>query len=281
MPLELRNPHAVLAALHARPGDVQAVRLATPRPGGAWGAVADLAARAGVSVTSEPAERPSPPPRQRRDRGGRRGERPAAPKEAREGASHALVDARRAVALDTLFEGAGRGETGGRPGRWLALDSVQDPRNVGAIVRTAGFFGVRGMLLTRDRTAPLTAVTYDTASGGMETVPFALEPNLRRALDRAREAGLWILGSSERAATAIADVPPDRPWLLVVGNEERGLRRLTIEACDELCRIPSPGLTDAQSTDIAEAGAPPAVPSSLNVSVATGVMLAMLARPVP
>ncbi len=87
-------------------------------------------------------------------------------------------------------------------------------------------------------------------------MPFAIEPNLARALAAARERGYWILGSSERAETPLDAVGADRPWILVLGNEEDGLRRLTLEACDEVCRIPSRGAV-----------------GSLNVSVAAGILI--------
>jgi 23S rRNA (guanosine2251-2'-O)-methyltransferase len=133
---------------------------------------------------------------------------------------------------------------------------------VGAIVRTAAVFGVRGVVTMRDRAAPLSAVVYDVASGGLEVVPFALEVNLRRVLELAKAAGVWIVGSAEQAETAVQDVPRDRPWLLVLGREDQGLRRLTLEHCDVVCGIESRGAL-----------------GSLNVSVAAGVLIETLSRP--
>ncbi len=257
MSLELRNAHSVLAALQARPGDVEEVLL-PPRPAGPWRAIADVAREAGVPT------RPAPPPGDRPDAA--RGRREPSPKQGREGAARAIVAPRAPAPIDALLARP----DGAAHGLWLALDSIQDPRNVGAIFRSAAFFGVRGVVLGEHRAAGLTAVAYDTASGGLESVPFAVETNLRRALRAAKDAGLWILGASERAAQPIADVPRDRDWLLVVGGEERGLRRLTLEACDTVCAIPSPAA--------ARAGEPAAV-RSLNVSVATGVALAILSGP--
>ncbi len=254
MSLELRNAHSVLAALRARPADVEEVVL-PQRPAGAWRAIADLAADAGVPtrLAPSPGDRPE----------GARGRRDPAPKLGREGAACAIVAERAPVAIETLLARP----TGDAPGLWLALDSIQDPRNVGAIFRSAAFFGVRGVVLGEHRAAALTAVAYDTASGGLESVPFAVEINLRRALTAAKDAGLWILGTSEHATQSVASVPRDRDWLLVVGSEERGLRRLTLEACDALCMIPAPPTPRAGD---------PAVVRSLNVSVATGVALAIL-----
>lgn len=146
-------------------------------------------------------------------------------------------------------------------GLWLALDCLQDPQNVGAIFRTAAFFGVKGLIVTRDRSAPLNAAVYDVASGGVEVVPFAQPPNLVRALEVAKDSGLWILGSSEHAEKGIAEILRDRAWLLVLGGEEQGLRRLTLEHCDEVCRIPPCGEFP-----------------SLNVSAAAAVLMAELSR---
>jgi 23S rRNA (guanosine2251-2'-O)-methyltransferase len=143
---------------------------------------------------------------------------------------------------------------------FLALDCLHDPHNVGAIFRTAAFFGVAGIVVTRDRSAPLNATVYDVASGGLEFVPFSVQTNLRRALDAAKEHGVWVLGTSERAETDYTAVPLDRAWLLVVGNEESGMRRLTAEHCDMACRIP-----------------PQSTVTSLNVSVAAGILIARFA----
>ena len=257
MSLELRNAHSVLAALQARPADVEEVVL-PQRPSGVWRTIASLATEAGVPT------RLAPPPGERAgDPRSPRGRSDTGPKLGRVGAACAIVAERAPVAIETLLARP----AGDAPGLWLALDSIQDPRNVGAIFRSAAFFGVRGVVLGEHRAAALTAVAYDTASGGLESVPFAVEINLRRALTAAKDAGLWILGTSEHAKQSVASVPRDRDWLLVVGNEERGLRRLTLDACDAVCMIPAPPTPRAGD---------PAVVRSLNVSVATGVALAIL-----
>jgi 23S rRNA (guanosine2251-2'-O)-methyltransferase len=143
---------------------------------------------------------------------------------------------------------------------WLALDSLQDPQNLGAIFRSASFFGVKGIIMTTERSAPMTSVVYDISCGGVESIPFVPVINLQRAFEKAKESGLWILGTSEHARDSVKKIESDRPWLLVVGNEEKGIRRLTEESCDMMCTIPthSKGVT------------------SLNVSVATGILLSHL-----
>jgi 23S rRNA (guanosine2251-2'-O)-methyltransferase len=125
---------------------------------------------------------------------------------------------------------------------------------------------VAGLIMPSDRAAPLSGVAYDVASGGLESVPFAREGNLRRVLEQARTAGLWILGTSEQAETSLHNVPRDRSWLVVLGNEERGLRRLTEEQCDVVCSIPRPADIDSEAV------------GSLNVAVSAGIVLAALRR---
>ena len=119
--------------------------------------------------------------------------------------------------------------------------------------------GVQGIVLTQERSAPLTGTVYDVASGGVEHVPFSMQVNLQRAFEKAKEAGLWILGASEHAHDDVRTVSRDRPWLLVIGNEEKGMRRLTEEACDVLCKISPAGPV-----------------TSLNASVAASILIARL-----
>lgn len=241
--LELRNPHSVIAALRVRPGDV--ARLELPRNGGgsAWQRARELAESLGIAV-GELEER------------GRSGGRERGP--------IGRVRERAPVSVDALTGGAEDS------GLWLALDSLQDPQNVGAIFRTAAFFGVRGILMARDRAAPIRGTVYDVASGGVEAVPFAVETNLHRALGQARDAGIWLLGSSEHAERDVYSVSRDRSWMLVVGNEERGLRPRILEACDEIVRV-------APATESLTAAT--ASVTSLNVATATGVLLGALSRP--
>lgn len=231
MPLELRNPHAVLATLEARPDAVEQVTVGA-RPSDTWRAAVEAARAAGRPVVDATSHR----------RGARRGAN-----------AFALVTERDETPLGELW-------TEPAPGAlWLALDSIQDPQNLGAIFRTAAFFGVRGIVLPRDRSASLTETVYDVASGAVELVPHATVTNLSRALEAAKDAGVWIVGASEHAQRSAWELGPDRPWLLVLGNEERGLRRLTLERCDEVVAIEPRGEL-----------------TSLNVSVAAGILMAVL-----
>jgi len=240
MPVAVRNPHSVLAALETRPKDVLSVSASTKADGDAWEKVVRLAREAKVSIQS-----PSSLPKGKQTDGGR------------QGTAEASIKERSPIAPEELFTGA-KTRKGGK-GLWLALDSLQDPHNVGAIFRAAAFFGVEGILITSERSAPLTSAVYDVACGGVEYVPFSMQINLVRGFEIAKEAGLWILGASEHAGDSLKSIERDRPWLLVLGNEEKGMRRLTEESCDLLCKIPALGPV-----------------TSLNVSVAAGVLISHL-----
>lgn len=243
MALHLKNPHSVLAALEARPQDVLEIRTSPVAPSPGWADVIDAAKQSQIPIYTRFASE-------------RRREQKA--EEGRQGGCEAVVKERMAVALEQLFPSPGEQTP---TGLWLALDCLQDPQNVGAIFRTAAFFGVNGLIITRDRSAPLNAAVYDVASGGVELVPFAQPPNLARALELAKESGMWILGSSEHAEKSVAEIPRDRPWLLVLGSEEHGLRRLTLDRCDEVCKV-----------------APRGQLRSLNVSAAAAVLISELCR---
>ncbi|HET6324038.1 MAG TPA: RNA methyltransferase [Planctomycetaceae bacterium] len=252
--VHLRNPHSVLAAFERRPEAVIDVRLPEGPASDAWREVEQLARTHRVPVVRGATHN---------ERAGRRGQRETAG--GRGGVAEATVKERPEVPLEVLFAVDVQEESAAEPRRhtsprlWLALDQLQDPHNVGAIFRTAAFFGVAGILLTRDRSAPLNGTVYDVASGAMEVVPFSHPANLSRGLEIAKTAGLWVLGASEHASRDVGQVDRDRSWLLVLGNEERGLRRLTLDTCDETCRLSARG----------EIG-------SLNVSVAAGVLMSLL-----
>lgn len=138
----------------------------------------------------------------------------------------------------------------------LALDGVQDPHNLGACLRTADAAGVNGMVIPRDRAVQVNATVAKVASGAVEHVPVITVTNLARSLDTLREAGVWVYGAAETAATTLYDMDLTVPLALVLGAEGKGLRRNTREHCDQLFSIPMLGKVE-----------------SLNVSVATGVCL--------
>ena len=148
-----------------------------------------------------------------------------------------------------------------KQGFWIALDSLQDPNNVGSIFRTAAFFGSNGIIMTKNRASPMSSVVYDVASGGVEAIPFSIETNLNRSLQKMKDKGLWILGTSEHAQKNLSQLKRDRPWVIVVGNEENGIRPNVLKQCDELYAIKPK--TDYPVT-------------SLNVAVTSAIVAAQL-----
>lgn len=251
MPIQLRNPHSVEAILRTRPKDAVHLTLSSKASTTAWEKVEKLGKELRIPTSFGAVSE--------KDARSLRVQnlKPNKDDSARQGGSFATVKEKTSVSLEELFKGA-RERNNGR-GLWLALDQVQDPHNMGAIFRAAAFFGVQGIILTQERSAPLSSTVYDVASGGVEYVPFVMQPNLKQALEFAKEAGAWILGTSEHAHDSMRSVALDRPWLLVLGNEESGLRRLTEESCDVLCSIPSSGKI-----------------GSLNVAVSAGILISYL-----
>lgn len=241
--LELRNPHSIRAVLEVRPRAVKLVQVTSDNPGESWDPVLQLAQSNGVSV------RVGSP-----DQRGARGHRDTE----RTGAGFANIEPPSPVPLDVLLNNTDDTQKG----LWLALDQIQDPQNLGALFRLAGFFGVRGIIMTKDRSVSVNATVCDVAAGGVEHVPFATVANLAQALEKAQENQVWVLGTCERSESSIYEIKRDRNWLLVLGNEGNGLRRLTREKCDQLASLPPLG----------------AVPS-LNVATAAAACLAVLARP--
>lgn len=142
------------------------------------------------------------------------------------------------------------------PALVLVLDGLTDPHNLGACLRSADAAGVDAVIVPRDKSAGLTPVVRKVASGAAETVPFVLVTNLARTLSKLQKAGLWICGAAGEADKTFCEVDFKVSTAIVMGSEDRGLRRLTRECCDYLISIPMNGAV-----------------SSLNVSVATGIVL--------
>jgi 23S rRNA (guanosine2251-2'-O)-methyltransferase len=139
---------------------------------------------------------------------------------------------------------------------YLVLDGVQDPHNLGACLRTADGAGVKAVIVPKDRAVGLTPVVRKVAAGGAESVPLITVPNLSRALEELKAAGVWLVGTSGDAEASLYEQNLSGPLALVMGAEGEGIRRLTAEACDFLVRLPMLGQVE-----------------SLNVSVATGICL--------
>lgn len=138
----------------------------------------------------------------------------------------------------------------------LVLDGVTDPHNLGACMRSADAAGVQAVIVPKDNSVGMTPTVQKVACGAAESVPLVVVTNLSRTLKQLQEQGLWIVGTAGETEQMIYDVDLKGPLVVVMGAEEKGLRRLTRENCDLLVKLPMAGAV-----------------SSLNVSVATGICL--------
>lgn len=144
----------------------------------------------------------------------------------------------------------------------VALDGVTDPRNLGAVVRSAAAFGAHGVLVPERRSAGMTAGAWKSSAGAAARLPVAQATNLARALTTYRDAGLFVVGLDGEAETEISAAPTlDEPLCLVVGSEGKGLSQVVTGACDVVARIPI-------GSDV----------ESLNAGVAAGIALYEVAR---
>lgn len=123
----------------------------------------------------------------------------------------------------------------------LVLDQVTDPHNAGAILRSAAAFNASGVIMTRRHSPPLDGTMAKAACGAIEHVPVVLVPNLARALEALAERGVVVIGLDGNADEILESLEISFPCALVLGAEGKGLRRLTAEKCDTLCRITTPG----------------------------------------
>jgi 23S rRNA (guanosine2251-2'-O)-methyltransferase len=138
----------------------------------------------------------------------------------------------------------------------VLLDSIEDPRNLGAILRTCAVVGADGVVIPKDHAAGLSATVAKTAAGALNYLKVAKVTNVVSALKRMKERRLWIAGVETGIAKLYFEVDYQMPLALVFGNEATGIRRLVRESCDFLVSVPAPGPIH-----------------SLNVSVAAGVVL--------
>ena len=150
----------------------------------------------------------------------------------------ARVAAAEYAALEDLLELPGRR---GEEPFFVALDQVQDPRNLGALLRTADAFGVHGVIVPKHHAVGLTEAAARTAMGAVEHIPVARETNLVGALETLKKSGIWIYGSTvgEGSPAWVADLTG--PLCLVLGSEGEGLRPLVARTCDVLLTIPMAG----------------------------------------
>lgn len=149
----------------------------------------------------------------------------------------------------------------GRPPLIVVLDGIQDPQNLGAIIRSAHAFGAHGVIVPKDRAAAITSVASKASAGAVSHTPIARVVNLARTLTELKAAGLWIVGAEMSGDREPAAIDFKGPIALVIGAEGSGIRQLVKEHCDFLARIPMLGNV-----------------ASLNASVSAGVLLYETAR---
>jgi len=166
----------------------------------------------------------------------------------------AIAAAQPAATLEDILSNANKEK--GRPGLIVLLDGVEDPHNLGAIIRTALAAGAHGVVVPERRAAGLTDTVRRASAGALAHLPVAKVTNLARTMEQLKESGYWLVGLDERAEKDYSDVDYTSPTGVVMGGEGGGLHELTRKRCDFIVSLPTLGPV-----------------KSLNVSVATGVVL--------
>ena len=179
---------------------------------------------------------------------------PALDRDARGGVHQGVVadlEPPRDYSVEQLVAAAAPG-----PALIVVLDGIEDPHNIGAILRSVDAAGAHGVVRQARHAAPLDGVAMKASAGAAVTVRIATVVNIARAIEELKEAGVWTVGLAGEAAERYDEIDLTAPTAIVLGAEGSGLRRLVRERCDHLIRIPMAGSV-----------------SSLNVSVAAGVTL--------
>ena len=140
----------------------------------------------------------------------------------------------------------------GEPPLIVALDSVTDPRNLGAVVRSAAGFGAHGVLIPERRAAGMTAAAWKTSAGAAARIPVAQAVNLVRQLKAYQDAGCMVIGLAADGDVSLPDLDlGDGPLVVVVGAEDNGLSRLVTETCDQIVSIPMSGNLESLNAGVA------------------------------
>ncbi|MDX1387820.1 MAG: 23S rRNA (guanosine(2251)-2'-O)-methyltransferase RlmB [Acidobacteriota bacterium] len=232
----LYGVHPVLETLERRPRTVDRVLVARERRGAKLGRLLRVARESGIPVSHVP--------------------RKVLDRAVGSGRSHQGVVAVAAAAPYADAERLCRDAGGREDGLLVALDGVQDPRNLGAVIRTAAGAGVHGILLGTEGTVGLTSAAVKTSAGAVERIEVAREPRLAGRLRDLAARGFTAVGLDPKGESEWDRVPMTGRIILVAGGEERGLRRGVAEACDHRVAVPlAPGV------------------DSLNLSVSVGIVL--------
>jgi 23S rRNA (guanosine2251-2'-O)-methyltransferase len=233
--------HPVEEAIRARPGALDRISVAREARDGRFDTLLQACRSAGIRVSMEP-----------RDQLTR-----YANTDAHQGVV-GFIRERKFLTIEDLLETP---KPDGTHRFFLALDGVEDPHNLGALLRTADGAGVDGVLLPERRSAPVTATVAKTSAGASEHVRIARVTNMVRSLERLKQSNVWCIGLDERGDRDYDQFDFNTDCVLVLGREGEGLHDLTRKTCDHLLRIPMAGGV-----------------SSLNVSVAGAVVMYEAAR---
>ena len=168
----------------------------------------------------------------------------------------ALAAAREPATLEDILTAANAGAGRGEKGLIVLLDGVEDPHNLGAIIRTALAAGAHGVVIPERRAAGLTDTVARASAGALSHLPIAKVTNLVRTMEELKDAGYWLVGLDERADKSYTRADYTSPVGIVLGGEGKGLHELTRKRCDFVVSLPTTGPV-----------------KSLNVSVAAGVVL--------
>ena len=168
----------------------------------------------------------------------------------------ALAAARATAALEDILAAANKGADQGRKGLIILLDGVEDPHNLGAVIRTALAAGAHGVVIPERRAAGLTDTVARASAGALSHLPVAKVTNLAQSMEELKKAGYWLVGLDERGEKNYTEVDYTSPVGIVLGGEGKGLHDLTRKRCDFIASLPTTGPV-----------------KSLNVSVAAGVVL--------
>lgn len=149
-----------------------------------------------------------------------------------------------------------KAKKGNKPPFFVLLDEIEDPHNLGSILRTSDVVGVDGVIIPKRRSVGLTATVSKTSAGAIEYVPVSRVTNLAQTIDFLKEEGFWIVGTDASAKQMYHEVDYKMPVVIVIGSEGKGISRLVREKCDYMVKLPMQGHVN-----------------SLNASVAAGIIL--------
>jgi 23S rRNA (guanosine2251-2'-O)-methyltransferase len=234
--------HPVLEALHACPQCVKEIIISRSRTSHRVEEVMELAHHHGIPVNVGSVKKEETP---------RKGDE-TAERESSQGVSARIVFP--FIAFDELLNSLNKASI--PPPLLLALDSIQDPHNLGAIIRSAVAAGANGLILPKDRSASITSTVAKISAGAVFHLRICRVTNLVNCLSVLKEVGIWIFGATKDGASPVYDVDLTVPACLVIGSEGKGLRPFVAENCDLRISIPMQGSLD-----------------SLNASVAAGIIL--------